>query len=196
MSFIRTLFGNGDSAPGKGQPEVEQLLAQSRQQAAEIISAATEQADRILKETKLFTKSVFQDLEKTLQQSARRAAQQTDAHLSQIVHAFDQHLANVAEQFEGAAVEQLSHIHQELKAAINSNLKHLTNVAQEQERELHSQLADVKRRKTHQLEAQLAEQLPGIVKDAVGHAIPLAEHDKLVREALQRAKDSGLWRHN
>ena len=191
MSFLGGLFGGPSS-----QEELagaEKVLAAARQQAAEIISGATEQADRILSETKLFTKGVHKDLERTLDTTAARTSEQAEAHLQQIVRAFEQQLRAVTDRLEQAAKAELSALRQQMADQLSAAANELATETEKGRQELQRELEDVKRRKVHQLEAQLNKQLPQIVKQAAGRSIPLSEHEQLVRDALQRAKDENLW---
>ena len=192
MSFLGGLF-NGARGQQKELEGAEKVLAAARQQAAEIISGATEQADRILSETKLFTKGIHKDLERTLDTTAVRTSEQADAHLKQIIRVFEQQLTTVTDRLEQAAKAELGALREQMGEQLSAAADELTAETEEGRQGLKRDLEDVKRRRIHQLGAQLNKQLPHIVKEAAGRSIPLSEHEQLVRDALQRAKDENLW---
>lgn len=149
-------------------------------EAAALIQSATQQADKIVREANFFSRTTAQKLHERLEAAATQTVQATQEELRELA----EHAQQAVERHLAAYTERLV----QHTAALERELSALD----ERERSrLQKELRTYQERRSAALEVRMVEALPELVREAAGRAIPLAEHEKLIREALTRAAQEG-----
>jgi cell division septum initiation protein DivIVA len=149
-------------------------------QAEEIVQEAEEQAARIVRETRFFTRAVQTDIERMLREASEQVTKTARANAAQL----SEKMLRAAEQQLAGFTERLGQAGQKLE-------QNLANFAEQEHKQIHAELADFRKQRRAELESRLAEKLPGLVREATRRSIPLVEHRRLIAEALARAQREG-----
>lgn len=152
----------------------------SHEEAAGVLVAAQAQAEKIVREANFITRRVTQDIERTLKEQAGQQAAAADERLQEITQhleeAMQQHLAG----YGGRLAKHATALEQEL-----------LKIDERERAKLRKELEAYEQRRINALEGKIADRLPALVAEVAGQAIPLSEHEKLARQALQRAAEAG-----
>tara|TARA_Y100000310_G_scaffold290133_1_gene317068 strand:+ start:233 stop:739 length:507 start_codon:yes stop_codon:yes gene_type:complete len=162
-------------------------------QAEQIIAAATQEAKEILNRAH----TIRSDAESALQE----AAEKQQLLLQQ---ALEEETRNLQKQAHTAISTMLDELKKETEGAVSSVVtdagKQLDTVQHQlvatlalEQKKMQAGLEGVRRKKIHSLTATLQKEIPVIVKKVVGRSLALADHEALVREALDDAKHDTIW---
>ncbi len=187
MTLLKTLMRARD--PRKNLSPAMSAASQADQ----IISAATQEAKEILNKAH----SIRSDAESALQEGAQK--QQL-----MLREALEKETGSLQKQVHAALSDMVTQLKQETQKAITKVVadaghqldtvqgEMLQTVALEQKK-MQAGLEEIRRKKIHSLTATLQKEIPIIVKKVVGRSLALADHEALVREALDDAKHDTIW---
>jgi hypothetical protein len=150
--------------------------------AAGVLAAAQAQAEKIVREAHIVTRRTEQDLQHHL---AAQTKQATAAAEEQVQEMTAKLAAAVEEHLQGISARLTKHT-----AALE---KELVEIDERERARIRKELVVWEQRRRSALENKINAVLPQLVAEAAGQAIPLEEHEKLVRDALQRAAQEG-WK--
>lgn len=181
----------------------QQILHHAHQKANEIVTKASQKANEVLTTAQGLHEGIQADANKTLQ-----AALQQSNEL----------LKNETQSFLALHQEALKKLHHEYKKQIDTSV---TNVKESTETELkgfldllrketleaqkfigdkitlefeaaRAEIAAYKTKKLAEIDATIQQRVVTIAQDVLGKSIPLEKHEKLVLEALEKAKQEGV----
>lgn len=169
--------------------EAEKELAQARKQAQEIIAEAAKKAEQIIREARFFTRQVHEDLKKSLLATSEQLGQEGHNHMNQIISLYEEDLRGVAKTVQEKALEEIEQFTVQTRKNVVNLEKQMTEVMAQRQQEFESSLAQAQDEKLAALAKKAQQELPGIMQDIVGRAIPLQDHEQLVLDRLHELKN-------
>lgn len=156
-------------------PTDDKIVEKAHKKAEKIIQEAVLKAEKILSDVDLITEEMRGELKASLTTLINRNAQLIDEITKKAV--------------EEMLADFKSHFEKEREDVKNQ----LQNMLQEELSEMKKQVAQEKEQRIAQFEKQLVEKANALAQQMIGRALSPEEQEKLVIEALERAKKEGFF---
>lgn len=179
ISLIRTL------AKMERKAQQWQLLWDKKER--ELVLKAKMEAQKIVKEAIRRAAKI----EKAAKMNQEKFAQQLDERTEKVVVKHSQQLAKVSEA-------TLQRYQQALNQNINKSINILKSISKDIEKgalkAMEAEVEDYRRERLKKVEEQIYEIISNLSQEVLGKSLSLREHEKLIFEALKKAKKQGGFR--
>ena len=179
------------------------LLEDARKKSVAIIEDATLKAQKIITEGDAINQNVKKLLEKTLGDLAQEQAavfQKTSEdflieYKKQLISVQDKTIeiaSKVSKNIEVDTLEEIKEFDDILAKETVSGQKIVGQKIEEEFTKAQKEVVEYKAKMLDNVNNQIYELLANISKSAIGRSLPVNEHEKLIIEALEKAKKDGL----
>ena len=187
MTLLKTLL----RAKEVEQKESPELAAARR--AEEIIAQATKEATALIEEAHVIKENSTRAIEEALQASRKNVADEMQQQMSALSKQLNEAIQQTTEELRREMREALEKSLATTGQQLSSVDRELQKVAADERQKLQANLEEVRRKKIHSLTATLQKQIPAIAKEVIGRSLSLADHEQLVRDALERTRHENIW---
>lgn len=214
LGFLLLLLGLGvlfylyktrdDGIPSSVFKKSTKTIEQANSEANDIIAKASEKAKDILFETEyikddLIKRSeeninrVAETTEDVLQAESKDFEKQYKALFDEIQNNYTRKAGSILENIETTADAELGDFREVLRKETVAAQGYISKRTIEEFEGARKDIAAYKAQKMQDIEKNINTLVMQVAKDVLGEALPLSEHEKLVTDALERAKREGLF---
>ena len=173
--------------------EYNQVLANANEQAAQILEATVATSQRLLAETRTTNESLIVDINKVLQQMAEKQIHTLGTETVTLEKEYEKQTAQI-EQLISESIERML---KNAEAGINKQLINLTASLDTKTQQLltnvEEEISEYKKLKLQKLDADIMKLVQKTYQDVLGRSIPENVQQELIIEALEKAKEEGVF---
>jgi hypothetical protein len=170
----------------KNDTQYHKIVDDALSKERKIIYDATEEADKIITDTKYISSTSKESLDSALKKLVTDIEKESDDSGRDIMHAYQTSLKEIT----GTSLQNFTHISKELEADLQKQIKEFN------EAQLASMKKELEEYKASQLkltEEMVSKIVSQVSQEVLNKAISADDHQKLVIEAFEKAKKQGIF---
>lgn len=182
----------------------KKAIEKANSQANDILTKASEKAKEILFETEYVKEDLVKHTEEDLSRIAQTSVQilegeskefekQYKVLFDDIRNTYTKKAGSILENIEGVADTELDDFRELLRKETVAVQAYISRKTIEEFEGAKRDIATYKEEKLEEVSKNINALILRVAKDVLGEAIPLHEHEKLVTQALERAKKEGVF---
>jgi len=164
----------------------DEILKEAHHTAEQIVAKATEEGTSMQKERETFHKEMLQKLQESFQALLNTNKQTLENDSQELLKSFQEYLQKLKSTYEEQIEDTLKNIHSETLQALNSKLQDTFEKTQ-------LEIAEYKKHKLQEVQKSIDTLLLRVSQEVLGHALPLADHQKLILDALEKAQKEQMF---
>lgn len=173
--------------------ESERIMSDARRAAAIMVRNATEEAQQILNNAKILTKSMEDELRITIKTKSDEMSQIMQTHLNEAGVEYSATLKTAQATFQDSISDQLRSFSGELSGELSAIRRTLSSWILQQQQQLKDEMSGYQSKQEGLYAAKLSDMLPSILGNVVSKSLSTEDHEKLIQSALEEARGAGVW---
>lgn len=182
----------------------KKVIEKANAQANDILTKASEKAKEILFETEYVKEDLVKHTEEDLNRISQTSVQVLEGEskefekqyqilFNEMRNAYTKKAGSILENIEGVADSELDDFRELLRKETVAVQAYISRKTIEEFEGAKRDITTYKEEKLEEVSKNINTLILRVAKDVLGEAIPLHEHEKLVTQALERAKKEGIF---
>lgn len=204
LYYLRQVYGRDKQIAEFIRSNDTLILSEAQQKAKSIIDAATLRAKQTLTDTEYVKNEFMKKMEDLLSQTAhndikllQNKSNEINDWYKKVLDSVKQEHAQKAEEslksVEGIVDQQLQDFRQILKKETIESEQIVSQRVNSEYTKVHQEIEQYKAQKIQEINLATNQVIHQITEEVLGKAIPLEDHQKLILDALEKAKTEGLF---
>lgn len=177
----------------KANSEANDIIAKASQKASDILLGTEYIKDDLVKRSEEDIDRVAETSEQMLEGEAKEFEKQYKQLFDQIQNSYTKKAGSILENIETTADAELNDFRDVLRKETVAAQGYISKRTIEEFEGAKREIAAYKEAKMHDVDQNINALVMQVAKDVLGQTLPLHEHEKLVLDALERAKKDGLF---
>lgn len=177
----------------KTQATQTEVVLRAEGQAQQLLLSAADQAEKIIQEAVHVRSTIEKRLNATVAKSQLIIEEHIQHELAELSGQLKELAVAVATDLQQTTAQYMANATTTNQQQLASLHVQLTKIVRAEEKKLHDELTEVRRKKIYSLTTTLEKEIPDIVKDVVGRSLALHDHEELVRDALKTLAIKKDW---
>jgi len=175
------------------EEDYDSILLRAHKKAEEIVKQAADKAKVLLMSTKDVKDYAQKDIDDAIQKEKEELLQSFTASVEGIKNDALQYIKQMADQTQNLTQQELISFRDGMqKNLVQVQILETQKMTDEARKTLQA-LQDYKARQLEKVKKQLSDIIVKVSEDVIGQSIPLTDHEKLVLESLEKAKQEGFF---